>query len=87
MFRCEFVFDILWTNDVFNVNSRSSFPKLILYARKHQDMTLSSLFPALHWVQIDEVNLASLNGHQDTPKPSASVPANFASIALNSRFI
>lgn len=44
--------------------------------RDHQNGALSGLFPSLDRIQIDEVNLATSDGHQYLSRPSASVAAN-----------
>jgi hypothetical protein len=52
--------------------------------REHHHRALAGLLPSLDGVQIDEVDLATLNGHAVQSNPSASVTANSASICCNS---
>src|SRR6266536_5610977 len=53
----------------------------------HQNRPLPGLFPALNWVQVDEVNLAALVSHQCLSSPSASALANSTLMPLSSRCI
>src|SRR5439155_14330009 len=56
-------------------------------SRQNQNWSVASLFASFYRIQINEVNLSALNGHQARSKPSDSAIANSRSISCTSRWI
>ena len=54
---------------------------------ENQNGPMPRLLPALHRVEVDQIDVAALDGHQSFPKPSDSAAANSALMECNSRWI